>query len=399
MSSVFHRAAQPLKAVSAEGCWITDSEGRRYLDAAGGAIVTGIGHGRAEIADVVAAQMRQVEFVHASVFTTEVLEKYCSSLAALAPLAGARIYPVSGGSEATETVLKMARAYQLARGRPQRTTVLAREASYHGNTLGALDLSGRPALRQPYEPWLGRFVQLSEASDPEVIEQTIIAHDDVAAVMLEPISGASRAGAVPPVEYWPAVAEICRRHDVLLIADEVMTGFGRTGKWFGTEHWAVSPDLMTAGKGASSGYWPIGLAFASGSVFDAIGADFVHGFTFSHHPVGAAVGQAVLDIITRERLVDAAETKGKRLRSALADALPDAEIRGRGLLVGVVWESGEGTRAIVESARRQGLLVYPAAIENAIVLGPPLVIDDAEIDELVDRLVAAVMPHASRPEV
>lgn len=399
MSSVFHRAARPLQAASAEGCWITDAEGRRYLDAAGGAIVTGIGHGRTEIGEAIAVQMRKVEFVHASVFTTEVLEKYCSSLAALAPMVGAKIYPVSGGSEATETVLKMARAYQLARGRPQRTTVLARDGSYHGNTLGALDLSGRPALRQPYEPWLGRFVQLSEAGDPEVLEEMIIARDDVAAVMLEPISGASRAGAVPPVEYWPAVAEICRRHDVLLIADEVMTGFGRTGKWFGTEHWGVSPDLLTAGKGASSGYWPIGLAFASGAVFDAIGADFVHGFTFSHHPVGAAVGQAVLDIITRERLVDAAETKGKRLRSALVDALPGAEVRGKGLLVGVVWESGEGTSTIVESARRQGLLVYPAAIENAIVLGPPLVIDDAEIDELVDRLVAAVMPHATRPEV
>ncbi len=397
-SSVFHRATQPLQAASAEGCWITDAEGRRYLDAAGGAIVTGIGHGRTEIVEAIAAQMRKVEFVHASVFTTEVLEKYCFSLAALAPMAGAKIYPVSGGSEATETVLKMARAYQLVRGRPQRTTVLAREGSYHGNTLGALDLSGRPALRQPYEPWLGRFVQLSEADDPEVLEEMIIARDDVAAVMLEPISGASRAGAVPPVGYWPAVAEICRRHDVLLIADEVMTGFGRTGKWFGVEHWGVSPDLLTAGKGASSGYWPIGLAFASGSVFDAIGADFVHGFTFSHHPVGAAVGQAVLDIITRERLVDAAETKGKRLRSALADALPGVEVRGRGLLVGVVWESAQvgmtwGTRAIVESARRQGLLVYPAAIENAIVLGPPLTIDDAEIDELVDRLVAAVTPH------
>ncbi|MGI8515643.1 MAG: aspartate aminotransferase family protein [Acidimicrobiia bacterium] len=375
--------------MSARGCWITDASGRRFLDAAGGAIVTGIGHGRAEIAEVIAEQMRKVEFVHASVFTTDALETYCDSVASLVPMSGAKVYPVAGGSEATETALKMARAYQLARGREQRTRVLAREGSYHGNSLGALDLSGRPALRRPYEPWLGRFAQVPGIDDPDVLEQAITARDDVAAVMLEPISGASRAGAVPHPDYWSEVAEICRRHDVLLVADEVMTGFGRTGKWFGVEHWGVSPDLMTTGKGASSGYWPLGHVIASGSVFDTIRATFVHGFTFSHHPVGAAVGQAVLDIIRRESLVEAARAQGEKLRTALEAITSDriVEIRGKGLLLGVILIGDRD--GVVRAAREEGLLVYPAAIE-AVVLGPPLTIDDREIDQIADRLRRAI---------
>jgi adenosylmethionine-8-amino-7-oxononanoate aminotransferase len=387
MSSVFYRSPHPLEALRAEGCYITDIHGNRFLDAAGGAIVNGIGHGRSEIGSVIAGQIQRVDFVHASVFTTPALEDYCSTIATLVPLENARVYPVSGGSEATETALKMARAYQLSRGREERRLVLSRQDSYHGNTLGALDLSGRPALRQPYEPWLGRFVQLPD--DLDSWEQAISA-GEVAAVVLEPISGAARAAEVPLDDFWPAITELCRHHDVLLVADEVMSGFGRTGTWFGVERWGVSPDLMICGKGASSGYWPLGLTIASQSVFEAISSTFVHGFTFSHHAVGAAVGRAVVDIITNEGLVDAAATKGKGLRSALADALPGAEIRGAGLLIGVVWDAGPGTKEVVEAARRQGLLVYPSALDSGIVLGPPLIISDAEIDDLVTRLASAV---------
>jgi adenosylmethionine-8-amino-7-oxononanoate aminotransferase len=356
------------------------------LDAAGGAVVTGVGHGREEIANAIGEQTGRLEFVHASAFTTDVLERYCASVASVTPMSRAKVYPVSGGSEATETVLKMARSYQLARGRPHRIRVVSRDGSYHGNTLGALDLSGRPALRAPYEPWLGRFDRVDD--DPNTLEKEL-ARDDVAAVVIEPISGAARAAEVPPDGYWTSVAEICRTNDVLLIADEVMTGFGRTGKWFGVEHWGISPDLMICGKGASSGYWPLGLAIASDRVFDEIGSSFVHGFTFSHHPVGAAVGEMVFQIIEREGLVSAAAVQGERLRAALNSALPTAEIRGRGLLVGAVWNAGPGTRRIVELARDHDLLVYPAAIENAILLGPPLTINDSEIDELVMRLSEA----------
>ncbi len=348
--------------------------------------MTGIGHGRTEVIAALTAQLQQLDYVHASAFTSEITEEYCRSVAALVPMRDARVYPVSGGSEATETVLKMARAYQSAQSRPERTVVVGREGSYHGNTLGALDLSGRPHLRAPYESWLGRFrhVPLDLGRLEEELEK-----EDVAAFVAEPISGASLAAVVPPDDYWPSVAELCRRHDVLLAVDEVMTGFGRTGRWFGIQHWNVEPDLMICGKGASSGYWPLGLAIASGRVFETIGNDFVHGFTYSHHPGGAAVGRAVLDIIEREGLVEAAARQGALLRSRLEDSLGDRvmDIRGKGLLIGI--EVDADPRAVVTSARAQGLLVYPAAIP-AILLGPPLIINDDEIDLLVERLTVAL---------
>ena len=388
MSSVFPRARHPVVATSAEGCWITDSDGRRYLDAAGGAVVTGIGHGRREVIAALAAQLEQLDYVHASAFTSQITEDYCRAVGAIVPMKAGRVYPVSGGSEATETVLKMARAYQLESGRPERSVIVAREGSYHGNTLGALDLSGRQHLRAPYESWLGRFRHVP--NDIGRLEEEL-ARGDVAAFVAEPISGASLAAAVPPDDYWPSASELCRQHGVLLVVDKVMTGFGRTGRWFGIEHWNVAPDLMICGKGASSGYWPLGLAIASGDVFDVIGDTFVHGYTYSHHPAGAAVGKAVLDIIEREGLVEAAARQGAALKRRLAEALGDRviDIRGKGLLLGI--ELDADPQAVVAAARNHGLLVYPAAIP-AILLGPPLIISDEEIDQIVERLTAALFP-------
>jgi adenosylmethionine-8-amino-7-oxononanoate aminotransferase len=238
----------------------------------------------------------------------------------------------------------------------------------------------------PYEAWLGRFRHIGD--DPAELEQEL-EKGDVAAFVAEPISGASRAAAVPPDDYWPAIAALCRSHDVLLIVDEVMTGFGRTGAWFAIQHWGVEPDLMICGKGASSGYWPLGLAIASGRVWEMIRDRFVHGYTYSHHPGGAAVGMAVLDIIVEEELVAAAVRQGERLRAGLQEALGERviEVRGKGLLLGITFE--DDPQAVVSSARAQGLLVYPAAIP-AILLGPPLVITDEEIDLIVDRLSAAL---------
>ena len=382
MSSVFYRVTEPIEAVAAEGCWITDRAGNRYLDAAGGAIVCGIGHGRTAVAQAIADQLTQLDYVHASTFTTPVTEEYCNRVAALVPMDDARVYPVSGGSEATETVLKMIRAYQVSQGRPDRTVVLARQGSYHGNTLGALDLSGRERLRAPYLDWLGRFRQVPDDLDRLAEE---IARPEVAAFVGEPISGASRAAEVPPSGFWPAVAELCAQNGVLFVADEVMTGFGRTGRWFGIEHWPVRPDLMICGKGASSGYWPLGLAIASGSVFEAIKDTFVHGFTYSHHPAGAAAGLAVLDVLESEHLVEASARQGKRLRDRLEPAFP-GRVQGEGLLVGVLLDRGRDD--VVRAARDLGLLVYPAAIE-AVVLGPPLTISDKEIDLIVDLLTVA----------
>ncbi|TAL06944.1 MAG: aspartate aminotransferase family protein, partial [Chloroflexota bacterium] len=262
---IFGRAHDPAPpvAVRAEGSTIWDADGRAYLDAAGGAIVVGVGHGRRSIADVMAAQAARLSYAHGSAFTTERTEAYAAAIGPHLPMDDPRLYPVSGGSEAIETALKMARAYHLARGEKDRWIVIGRWSSYHGNTLGALDLSGRRSLRRPYEGWLGRFRHVSAAypyraglpgsnalGDAEELaaelDRAIVAAEPgtVAAFVAEPIVGATLAAAVPPDGYWPAIAEVCRRHGVLLIADEVMTGFGRTGRWFGVDHWGVRPDIL-----------------------------------------------------------------------------------------------------------------------------------------------------------
>src|SRR3954452_16522795 len=254
---VFRRTLDPSPpvAVRAEGSTIWDADGKAYLDAAGGAIVVGIGHGRREIADVMARQASTLAFAHGSAFTSEPLERYAEAVGCHLPLTDPAIYPVAGGSEAMETALKMARAYHLAKGERDRWIVIARWGSYHGNTLGALDLSGRKPLRRPYEAWLGRFRHVSaaypyRAGEPnanalgnadelaEELDRTIAAAGPgtVAAFVGEPLVGATLGAVPPPPGYWQAIAEVCRRHGVLLIADEVMTGFGRTGRWFGIDH-------------------------------------------------------------------------------------------------------------------------------------------------------------------
>jgi adenosylmethionine-8-amino-7-oxononanoate aminotransferase len=432
---VFRRSLDPAPpvAVRADGSTIWDADGRAYLDAAGGAIVVNVGHGRRSVGEAMAAQTARVAYAHGSAFTNEPIEAYAEALGPHLPLDDPAIYPVSGGSEAIETALKLARAYHLARGENDRLVVFSRWGSYHGNTIGALDLSGRKPLRRPYEGWLGRFRHLSaaypyRAGDPGA-NALATAHElaaeleraietsgpgTVAAFVAEPIVGATLAAAVPPDGYWPAIVDVCRRHGVLLIADEVMTGFGRTGRWFGLDHWAVRPDILVAAKGATSGYWPFGFAAASGAVFDTVtapGAGFVHGFTYSHHPVAAAVALEVLRILESEALVEASATKGERLRELVDERLADhpnvGEIRGRGLMLGVELVADRSTRdpfpraarlteAIVRAARADGLLLYSGTgLANgvdgdSILLGPPFVVTDAELGRIASGLAAAI---------
>jgi adenosylmethionine-8-amino-7-oxononanoate aminotransferase len=431
---VFRRSAvpDPPVAVEAFGCTIRDREGREYLDAAGGAVVVNIGHGRAEVASVMAAQAARLAYAHGSVFTNEPLEVYASAVARHLPLDGAAIYPVSGGSEAIETALKLARAYHLARGDADRWIVFSRWGSYHGNTLGALDLSGRKPLRRPYEGWLGRFRHVSAAypyraglagsnalgTTDELAAELDRAFEaaepgSVAAFVAEPIVGATLAAAVPPDGYWPAIAEVCRRHGVLLIADEVMTGFGRTGRWFGLDHWGVRPDLLVAAKGATSGYWPFGFVAASDEVHGTVtrGPGFVHGFTYSHGPVAAAVAGEVLRILETEDLVEASAVKGERLLAGLRARLGEhprvGDIRGAGLLVGLELVADRGSRepfpraarvteTVVRAARERGLLVYSGTGNangvdgDTILLGPPFIITDLEIERVIDGLAASI---------
>ena len=438
---VFQRASgAPLVAVRAEGSTIWDAAGRPYLDAAGGAVVVGVGHGRRSVAEAMADQAGRLAYAHGSAFTTEALEAYALEVGRYLPQDDPAIYPVSGGSEAIETALKLARAYHVARGELDRWVVFARWGSYHGNTLGALDLSGRKPLRRPYEGWLGRFRHLSAAYPYRAgqpgsnalgtaeelaaeLERAIELAEprSVAAFVAEPIVGATLGAAVPPDGYWPAIAEVCRRHGVLLVADEVMTGFGRTGRWFGVDHWGVRPDLLVAAKGATSGYWPFGFVSAAGPIVDTVlgAGPFVHGFTFSHSVVGAAVAREVLRILESEDLVAASASKGERLRSLMATRLADhpnvGEIRGRGLMVGIELVAERLSRAafpraarvvegVVGAARREGLLIYSGTGNadgvdgDVILLGPPFVVTDEELVRIADTLAGAIAT-AVRPAV
>jgi adenosylmethionine-8-amino-7-oxononanoate aminotransferase len=430
MSRVFARGGGLPTVARAEGCQLWDAEGRRYLDGAGGAIVVGIGHGEASVAEAIADQAGRVAYAHATMFASEQLEAYADELAPLLPMEDPRLYPVSGGSEAVETALKMARAYHLARGE-DRARVIGRWGSYHGNTRGALDVGGRAPLRRPYLPWLGQASHTLAAYEyrcpfpdthpvgcgaryAEALEREIQASPPatVAAFVAEPVAGAGLGAAVPPDDYWPAVTEVCRRHGVLLVADEVMTGFGRTGRWFASDHWGLRPDILVLAKGAASGYWPLGLAVASGEVHDSIGAGrFPHGLTYSHHVVGAAAGRAVLRVLRERRLVEAAATQGKRLQAGLEARLGGhrhvGDVRGLGLMVAVELVADRATRRpfprahrvterAVAAARDHGLLLYSSTgcadgtNGDLVMLGPPLVATDAEIDEMVELTTTAV---------
>ena len=421
-------------AVSAEGAWITDADGTRYLDGSGGAIVVNVGHGVASVVDAIREQLGRTQYVHPTAFTTEAVEAYADAVATVLPMDAARVYPVAGGSEAVETGLKMARAYHLAGGRPSRSLVIGRRNSYHGNTIGALDASGKAPLRKPYTPWLGRSVHVSAAYEyrcenprhPQAcgawhaaeLERTIASYgpETVAAFIAEPVVGATLGAAVPSDDYWPAIVEVCRRHEILVVADEVMTGFGRTGAWFGVDHWGVRPDIVVAGKGTTGGYVPFGFAAASGEVADAIlnGGGFVHGFTWSHHALGAAAGLAVFREL-KGGLVDRSHELGERLLRELREALDDAptvgDVRGIGTMIGIELVKDRETKEpfartervserVLAAARAAGLLLYSSTGHvdgtngDLVMLGPPFSLSDEDAGILIERTVAAVRAGA-----
>lgn len=388
--------------------------------------MVGIGHGDASVADALRKQSERISYAHGTQFTSDALESYANDVSSVLPVDDARIYPVSGGSEAIETALKLARAYHLARGEDSRHKVIARIGSYHGNTRGALDASGRESLRRPYEPWLGRTLHVPAvyeyrcelpthdagcgAAHAALLDEAIrrAGPETVACFVAEPIVGATLGAVAPPADYWPAVEEVCRSHGVLLLADEVMCGFGRTGKWFGCDHFGVRPDLLAAAKGAASGYWPFGFAACSGRVFETVRATgFTHGFTYSHSPVGAAVAHAVLRRLRDDDLVEASRAKGLRLRADLGAELADhpcvGDVRGTGLMVAVELVADRATREpfarsarvteqVLAAARARGLLLYPStgvadgSNGDVLMLGPPFVIADDELGEVVSVL-------------
>ena len=417
--------------VRGEGVFLYDENGKRYLDGSGGALVAGIGHGVREIADAVARQMAQVSYAHGTQFSVRAQQDLAPRLAELAPADLDRVYLVSGGSEATESALKLSRQYQIAAGRPTKHLVVSRWLSFHGNTLGALSTSGHAYRRRPYQPLLIDFPHIPPAycyrcpfglSYPDcgircarALEDTIkqVGPEHVAAFIAEPIVGAAAGAVVPPPEYFPIIREICDRYEVLFIADEVMSGLGRTGRNFAIDHWQVVPDLITTGKGIGGGYAPLGALIVRESIFQVVAdspSGFVHGHTYGGHPPSAAAGAAVLRYLTDHDLVDAAARKGEYLierLQPLADRPTVGDIRGKGLMIGIEFVRDKATKApfdrsagfaeaLGRAAFERGLIVYPGSGQadgvdgDHVLIGPPLTISRDEIDLLVSLLTESI---------
>jgi adenosylmethionine-8-amino-7-oxononanoate aminotransferase len=433
-----------LPAVRGEGVYLWDASGKQYLDFSGSAAVNFIGHGVAEIAAAMASQAKQLEFVHSSQFTTPVAEEYAAELIEFAGknFEGGCVYFTCGGSESIETALKLSRQYQVEIGQTKRHQVISRGQSYHGSTLGALSVSGNKRRREIYLPMVREFAHVGfpycyrcafdctdgcrncgEEYAAELERAIEAANGEVAAFIFEPVSGATLGAVVPPSGYLQSVAEICRRHGVLLIADEVMTGMGRTGRNFALEHWDVAPDILVTAKGLSSGYAPLGAVLVSKRVASAI-ADgsgaFLHGFTYNSHPISLAAGRAVLSFLRPRKLVQAADSESRGstaaiLRQALGglcDAKEVGDVRGLGLLWGVEFVADKTTKRpfapelnfagrVAQAAVNRCLLVYPmqgcvdGVSGDHVLIAPPAVITAEQIDWAVKQFREAIEEAAT----
>jgi len=440
-SGLFPRNFKKTFPIAARGehCWIIADDGRRFLDASGQAAVVSIGHGVPEIGRAMAEQSSQIAFAHTSQFHTAPAEKLAGRLLAMAPpnfRNGGRVYFTSGGSEATETAIKLARQFHLESGQQDRYRVLSRRQSYHGSTLGAMSVSGNVARRAPYEPLLAEWGHIApcfcyhcpfEKTFPQCqlvcaddLEVHLFEHEygKAAAFIFEPVVGATLGAAVPPEGYAAHIAEICHKNGILLIADEVMTGMGRTGKPFSVQHWNIEPDMILVGKGVASGYAPLGAVLVSARVaaaFERGSGAFMHGFTYQAHPVCMAAGNAVLDYLESHKLFDRVVPAGKNLRDALSllQSHPNVgDVRGLGLLFGVEFVKDRATREpfpqsdnISEKIRHlcleENVLTYPTqgCVDGLrgdhILLAPPFTISSAEsalIARALQSALAKVFP-------
>jgi adenosylmethionine-8-amino-7-oxononanoate aminotransferase len=426
-------------AVRGEGCWIISSDGRRFLDAAGQAAVVNIGHGVAEIGRAMAEQSSQIAFAHTSQFHSVPAEKLAARLLQLAPANfqnGGRVYFTSGGSEATETAIKLARQYHLECGQPQRYGVISRRQSYHGSTLGAMSVSGNVARRAPYQPLLAEWGHVSEcfayhhpgslkdedyglacANDLDKFMRGSNGNSS-AAFIFEPVVGATLGAAVPSPGYIERIAEICRENKILLIADEIMSGIGRTARPFAIQHWNVEPDMILVGKGIASGYAPLGAVLVSARIVEAFECGsgiFQHGFTYQAHPVCTAAGNAVLDYLETYKLLERVGPISKTLRADLEPlrSHPNVgDIRGMGLLIGIEFVKDKGSREpfprseniaerIRQAALEENVLTYPTqgCVDGLrgdhILLAPPFSLNTEEsalIARAIKSALAKVFP-------
>jgi hypothetical protein len=435
MSTVFHRSpkqALPV-AVAGDGIEIIDSTGKRYIDASGGAAVSCLGHSNQRVIDAIKRQAQQLPYAHTSFFTTEPAEELADRLVASAPAGLEHVYFVSGGSEAIEAALKLARQYFVEKGETQWRHFIARRQSYHGNTLGALAIGGNAWRREPFLPILIEAHHVSpcyayrEQRDDETeeafaqrladeLEQKILelGADTVAAFVAETVVGAT-AGAVPPVrEYFRKIRAVCDRYGVLLILDEIMSGMGRTGYLFACEEDGVAPDMLTIAKGLGAGYQPIGATLVSERIYQTIvggSGFFQHGHTYIGHAAACAAALEVQRVIAEDKLLPNVKARGEQLRGRLREHYAQhphiGDVRGRGLFVGVELVKDRATRepfdaslklhaAIKREAFARGLMVYPMGgtvdgrSGDHVLLAPPFICTERDIDEIVSRLSDAI---------
>ncbi|MEW6260958.1 MAG: aspartate aminotransferase family protein [Thermodesulfobacteriota bacterium] len=432
-SHVFQRRLDrklPL-AVRAEGVWITDESGKRYLDASGGPICVNIGHGRKRVAMAMAEQAESLAYVHGTMFTSEPVERLAERLSFHAGRDLDRFYFLSSGSEAVEAAVKLARQIQTAKGNSQRYRILSRWNSYHGATLGALSVTGKPSMRAPFLPMLSGAVRhipppycyrCTYGLSPSTcgmrcawaLEEALLLEgkDSIAAFIAETIGGATIGAIVPPPDYYPVIASICRKYGILLILDEVMSGMGRTGKWFGFHHYDVHPDIITLGKGLNGGYAPLSAVGCKTPDLEVLldrAGNFVHGHTFSHHAVAAAAALSVVQIMEEEDLVERAERTGASFAAKLERLLDHphvGDIRGIGMMRAVEFVQEKKTKApfpreakvaerLFENLMQQGMISYKCigfagGLGDAVMLSPPYVVTDSEVDWIVDTLEKAI---------
>ena len=432
-------------AVRGEGVYLYDAVGKRYLDACGGAMVVSVGHGVKEIADAIGAQAARLAYVNGTMFTNEPVERLADALIARAPSGIEKAYFLSSGSEAVEAALKLARQYHVERQQPSRRIIIALTPGYHGNTLLALSASARPHYRRLFESWLVDVRMIPapypyRASDRGVdssaltgaaLEDAIktAGPENVAAFIAEPIGGSSTGASVAPPGYFGRVREICDRYGVLFIADEVLSGIGRTGKFFGIEHFtdargrAITPDIITLGKGLNGGYIPLSALLTTRELFEAMKASklggLMHAQTYSQHAVAAAAGIATLDYIAKNSLVERAAALGPLLQSRLARLAAEGEgvelvgdVRGVGLLAGVELVADRASKRpfdrefkvaerLVDAGLRRGIVLWPntghadGVNGDLVLIAPPLVISEEEI-ELLATLVRDSLADVAR---
>jgi hypothetical protein len=435
MTRILHRsiALDYPVAVSGKGVTIRDAEGRDYIDASGGAAVSCLGHSHPDVLAAMHAQLDQLAYAHTSFFTTKVAEELGETLIADAPAGMGHVYYVSGGSEAVEAALKMARQFAVETGQPQRTKFIARRQSYHGNTLGALAVGGNEWRRKQFAPLLiethhvsapfdyrGRRTNESPEQYGERLAQELEAEierlgpETVIGFIAETVGGATAGCITAPPGYFRRVREICDRHGILLILDEVMCGMGRTGTLHACEQEGIAPDLMTIAKGLGGGFAPIGAVLVADRVFDAFASGsgmFQHGHTYLGHPLACAAALAVQTVIKRDRLLDNVQAQGAHLSRRLNERFGNhhhvGDIRGRGLFQAIELVADRGTKEtfdpkhklharIKREAMARGLMVYPmgGTVDGVhgdhVLIAPPFIVDPETVDVIVERLAEAV---------